>query len=65
MFSPTGRVSVPVSFIEDVRALVQDFRRGDCWCEKGIGNPMMADHDKGCKTMVAIRAALDKLDGKE
>lgn len=23
--------------------------RGGCWCEKGIGNPMLSDHTKQCK----------------
>jgi hypothetical protein len=24
-------------------------KRGDCWCEMAIGNPMIHDHSEGCK----------------
>ncbi len=26
-------------------------KRGDCWCEKGLGNPMYYDHSPACKTI--------------
>ena len=42
---------------DKLRELVRMLRRGDCWCEAGIGNPMLGGvHGTACS---AIRAALE------
>ena len=34
--------------------LLYGLRRGDCWCDVGIGNPMMSSHDKVCDEVRAF-----------
>lgn len=34
--------------------ILQSLKRGHCWCEKGIGNPMMQDHSKICSILTQI-----------
>jgi hypothetical protein len=33
---------------EEARQALQGLSRGDCFCEKGIGNPMFKDHSSAC-----------------
>lgn len=40
-----------------VREALEKLKRGDCWCEMGIGNPMVREHSPSC---VAARAALEQ-----
>ncbi len=42
-----GYVEESRNLIEKMYALIQNMKRGDCWCEVAIGNPM-ASHYKGC-----------------
>lgn len=35
--------------VERVKELTKALRRGDCYCEVGIGNPMMIVHSDICK----------------
>jgi hypothetical protein len=32
-----------------LKRLIWILKRGDCWCEAGVGNPMMKDHSVVCK----------------
>lgn len=36
--------------------VIIDLKRGDCWCEMSIGNPMVKDHSPECKGARAILA---------
>lgn len=39
------------------RWLVEKLKRGDCWCEVGIGNPMVPGHSDVCIAVgVAMKA---------
>lgn len=33
----------------DVSFALRSLKRGDCWCEKGIGNPMVTTHTAECE----------------
>jgi hypothetical protein len=37
-------------------------RTGDCWCQMGIGNPMVREHSAAC---VAARKAIEQAEGRE
>lgn len=46
--------------------LLHGIKTGDCWCPKGIGNPMMKSHTVGCLAARDVynkcrRAILDRL----
>lgn len=46
---------------QDVAALIDaltSLKRGDCWCEKGIGNPMFSDHSAKCVRVRDLLGAL-------
>ncbi len=32
-----------------IAEILTKLKRGDCWCERGIGNPMFKDHSEGCR----------------
>jgi hypothetical protein len=36
------------AFIEALR-LIEALKRGSCWCEIGIGNPMLKHHTAACE----------------
>ncbi len=40
---------------DKLKALLRAKKTGSCWCQVGIGNPMLRDHTDACK---AIRRAL-------
>lgn len=47
--------------IETLVEVLLGVRRGDCWCETGIGNPMMQGrHTKACKRAQTIVAKYEK-----
>jgi len=29
--------------------IIELLKRGECWCQKGIGNPMYQEHTEACK----------------
>jgi hypothetical protein len=40
---------------KSLREALADLKRGDCWCEVAIGNPMCrGEHSSGCKKAQAI-----------
>ena len=50
-----GVVDEAAGFVRELLAEVIEshsaiyaLRRGDCWCEMGIGNPMMKEHSQIC-----------------
>lgn len=34
--------------LSDVLQLLLRLRQSECWCEKGIGNPMVEEHTEEC-----------------
>ena len=34
--------------LSQILGLLNDLKQNDCWCEKGIGNPMLQDHTTVC-----------------
>lgn len=34
---------------DEAAQLLRSLKRGDCWCEAGIGNPMMTNHSPQCR----------------
>lgn len=36
---------------ENLWGVILQLKRGDCWCEMGIGNPMVRDHSSACKQL--------------
>lgn len=38
----------PYGTIDRLAAALLAVKRGDCWCDMGIGNPMVRDHSPGC-----------------
>lgn len=32
-----------------IRAVLMGLKRGDCWCQMAIGNPMIHEHSRWCK----------------
>lgn len=34
--------------INKLRAVLRRLKRGDCWCEMAVGNPMVSSHDEAC-----------------
>ena len=57
MFDPTPLPNAPHGGIIEtyytskfsLSEIFQSLKRGDCWCEMGIGNPMYTEHSKGCQ----------------
>ena len=37
-----------------LREALEALKRGDCWCEMAIGNPMVKDHSAACKLASAV-----------
>jgi len=33
---------------KEIEALLEELKRGHCWCEKGVGNPTVPEHSIGC-----------------
>ena len=31
-----------------IKEILKELKRGSCWCEMAIGNPMVNGHSKGC-----------------
>ena len=44
--------------VERVVKLLEALKRGDCWCETAIGNPMQRGHSKSCKEAVEVMKGL-------
>ena len=40
--------------IEDLADVLEDLKTGDCWCQAGIGNPMITEHSKACLKLQKI-----------
>jgi hypothetical protein len=40
--------------VKMLRAIVTGLRRGSCWCEMAIGNPMVREHSTVCKAATVI-----------
>lgn len=38
----------PVLSQKQMLDILVGLKRGDCWCEMGIGNPMVREHDVAC-----------------
>lgn len=34
--------------IRNLKEIIQSLKRGSCWCEVAVGNPMVRGHSKGC-----------------
>lgn len=34
--------------IRNLKQIIQDLKRGDCWCEMAVSNPMVGSHSKAC-----------------
>lgn len=46
-----------LDLIRKLRAVIGLLKRGSCWCELGIGNPMVRGHSDACRR---AREALDE-----
>lgn len=48
--------------LSDILQLLLRLKLDDCWCEKGIGNPMVQEHTETCldvqKTVESIKKQL-------
>ena len=42
-----GELAAIQGFAE-LKKVIHLLKRGDCWCEMAVGNPMATEHDKGC-----------------
>jgi hypothetical protein len=46
-------------------AILTFLKRGDCWCEVAINNPMVTEHSRGCieakKLYEEIKKEVDKI----
>lgn len=40
-------------------ALLRALKRGSCWCEMGIGNPMYRDHSVTCEQVQKFLKSLE------
>lgn len=40
--------------IEDLTDVLKELKTGDCWCQVGIGNPMITEHSKACLKLQKI-----------
>lgn len=40
--------------IEEMMSIFEDLKTGDCWCQVGIGNPMITEHSKACLKLQKI-----------
>ena len=47
--------------LAELLTVLKALKRGDCWCEMGIGNPMMSRHSPGC---LSAQAAIAKAEGR-
>jgi hypothetical protein len=50
--------------LDDLKRLTeaaQMLTRGDCFCEAGIGNPMVRGHSAGCAALVDALKRLEEL----
>lgn len=44
------RLTIDLEFDNaDLRMALELLKRGSCWCEMAIGNPMVKNHSEGCK----------------
>ena len=43
-----------VVYLSSVRAILHQLRKGQCWCEMGIGNPMVKKHSEICLAVQEI-----------
>lgn len=34
--------------LSEILELLNDLKQNDCWCEKGVSNPMLQDHTTAC-----------------
>jgi hypothetical protein len=39
-----------------LKEIIRGLKRGDCWCEMGIGNPMVSSHSPQC---IAAQKAIE------
>ncbi len=42
--------------VDEFKRLLSEMKHGDCWCEVGIGNPMMRGHSTVCLKVTAMLA---------
>jgi len=35
-------------YLDPMITVIRGLRRGSCWCEMGIGNPMVSQHTRTC-----------------
>ena len=54
-----SRAGARVTLLAELLAVLKALQRGSCWCEMGIGNPMMSRHSQAC---LAAQAAIAKAD---
>ncbi len=40
--------------IEDLADVLKELKTDDCWCQVGIGNPMITEHSKACLKLQKI-----------
>lgn len=40
--------------VRNLMVALIELKRGDCWCEMGIGNPNCRDHSRACKNARAV-----------
>ena len=45
---------------ELVKSVLNGLKRGDCWCEMAVGNPMVSSHDKDCLRAQALTLMLEE-----
>lgn len=57
MFEPEDVKKLPdLSQFADV---LSRMRQDDCWCEKGIGNPMFKEHTEVCNDVQIIMKSIE------
>jgi hypothetical protein len=58
-FIVAARSAMPI--LIEIAEAAQMLTRGDCFCEAGIGNPMVCGHSAGCAALVDALKRLEEL----